>query len=1066
MKKLPLLLFLSLLLSPVFAQKNKPATAPPPPTANGQSPTVNESLLSSIQWRNVGPYRGGRSAAVTGVAGKPNLFYFGATGGGIWRTQDGGRTWENISDGFFGGSIGAIEVAPSDNNVIYVGGGECTVRGNVSSGTGMWKSEDAGRTWMPTGMTKSRHIPRIRVHPTNPDVAYAAVLGDLFKASNERGLYRTRDGGKTWQRIHFVNDNVGAVDICLDPTNPRIIYTSFWKIRRTPYDLSSGGAGSSLWKSTDSGDTWTEITRSEGLPKDTIGIIGVAVSAVRPDRVFAIIESQTGGVFRSDDGGKKWTKVNDDRNLRQRAWYYTRIYTDTKDEDVVYVMNVAYHKSKDGGKTFQSKYAPHGDHHDFWVAPEDPKRLIIGDDGGAQISYDGGETWSTYHNQPTAQFYRVNTDNHFPFRIYGAQQDNSSVRISHRSDGGSITERDWEPTAGGESGHHAIDPTNNDIVYGGEYHGFLSRIDHKNRTMRPINVWPEDNMGHGAEDAKYRFQWNFPLFFSPHDPKKLYAASNHLHLSTNEGQSWTTISPDLTTNDKARQKSSGGPITQDNTSVEYYCTIFAAAESKRVRDLIWTGSDDGLVQLTRDGGKTWANVTPEALPRWTMINSLEPDPHNDGGCYLACTGYKQGDYAPYLFKTKDHGKTWTKITTGIDAEHFTRVVRADPKQPGILYAGTEQGMYVSFNDGGAWQKFQQNLPIVPITDLTIKDDHLIAATQGRAFWIIDDITPLHQIVTAPDFMSKGNLAEKALHLFQPAPSYRMSGGSFKGSKTAGENHPNGTVVHFFLKNKPGEKDTVALAILEADGDTVKLFSNQKLPAAWENRGGKLSGLKAGSNSFVWNHRYADAEKFDGMILWSYDLEGPKAVPGTYRVRVSAAGKSEEQTFRILTDPRTNVSGQTFAQQFDFVQSVGAKLTEAHRAIKEIRNVRSQTKTLVEGLPSPVGEGPGARLKPIRTLAAKMDSTMTAVEEAIYQTKNRSSQDPLNFPVRLNDKLANLMGQTQEGDFPPTQQATEVREMLFRLTDEQVAKWKAVKERDLPELNRLVRELGVDLIRVK
>lgn len=1055
MKQFTLFVLLFSFQTALFAQKNRPATPAAPALQ-----TVNEALFSSLQWRNIGPFRGGRSAAVTGVPGKPNLFYFGATGGGVWRTEDGGRSWESISDGFFGGSIGAIEVAPSDPNVIYVGGGEKTVRGNVSSGSGMWKSEDAGRTWKSVGLKNSRHIPRIRVHPNNPDIAYAAVLGDLFKPSNERGLYRTLDGGKTWQHILFVNENAGAIDLCLDPTNPRILYASFWNVRRTPYSLSSGGEGSSLWKSTDSGETWTDITRNEGLPRDTVGIIGVAVSHTRPDRIWAIVESQNGGVFRSDDSGKKWARVNDDRNLRQRAWYYTRIYADTQDEDVVYVMNVAYHKSKDGGKTFSSKYAPHGDHHDLWIAPENPKRMIIGDDGGAQITYDGGETWSTYHNQPTAQFYRVTTDNAFPFRIYGSQQDNSSVRIFHRTDGYSIGDRDYEPTAGGESGHLAVDPTNNEIVYGGEYHGFLSRMDHDKRTNRPINVWPEDNMGHGAEDAQYRFQWNYPVFFSPHDPKKLYVASNHLHLSTNEGQSWQTISPDLSTNDKSRQKSSGGPITQDNTSVEYYCTIFAAAESPRVRDLIWTGSDDGLVHITRDGGKNWQNVTPPDLPKWTMVNSLEPDPHNDGGCYLACTGYKQGDYTPWLFKTKDYGKTWTRITEGIGQEDFTRVVRADPRQAGILYAGTEQGMYVSFTDGRSWQKFQQNLPIVPITDLTIKDNHLIAATQGRSFWIIDDLTPLHQIARAPDFLTKGDLSQKDLHLFQPAPSYRMRGGSFKGSKTAGENHPNGTIVHFFLKNKPGEKDTVSLVVLDLNNDTIKVFSNQNLPKGWETKGGKLNELQAGGNTFVWNHRYPDAEKFEGMILWSYSLEGPKAKPGTYRVRLSGFGKTEEHRFDILQDPRTSATAQDFAQQFDFVQSVSAKLSEAHRAIKEIRSLRGQLKTITGALPK------GEQFKPIRDLAAKMDSTMTSVEEAIYQTKNRSGQDPLNYPVRLNDKLANVMGQAVRGDFPPTQQAIEVRDMLFRLTDEQLEQWKIVKERELPELNRMVRESGVDLIRIR
>lgn len=1051
MKRILLFCCLITLQAALFAQKPKPAD---PVTPNSG---VDAARFGSVQWRNLGPFRGGRSAAVTGVPGKPNLFYFGSTGGGVWRTQDGGRSWENISDGYFGGSIGAIEVAPSDPNVIYVGGGECTVRGNVSSGTGMWKSEDAGRTWKSAGLKSSRHIPRIRVHPSNPDIAYAAVLGDLYKASDERGIYRTRDGGKTWQRIHFVNENVGAVDLCMDPTNPRILYAAFWRVRRTPYDLSSGGAGSSLWKSTDSGETWTDLTQNEGLPKDTLGIIGVTVSPVRPDRVFAIVESQTGGVFRSDDGGKKWIKVNEDRNLRQRAWYYSRIYADSKDEDVLYVMNVAYQKSKDGGQTFQAKSAPHGDHHDFWVAPEDPKRLIIGDDGGAQISYDGGETWTTYHNQPTAQFYRVTTDNAFPFHIYGAQQDNSTVRIAHRTDGGAIGENDWESTAGGESGHIAVDPSNNDIVYGGEYHGFLNRVDHKNHTSRAVNVWPEDNMGHGAEDAQYRFQWNFPLFFSPHDPKKLYAASNHLHVSTNEGQSWTVISPDLTTNDKNRQKSSGGPITKDNTGVEYYCTIFAAAESPRVKDLIWTGSDDGLVHVTRDGGKNWTNVTPPDLPKWTLINSIEPDPNSDGGCYIACMGYKQGDYQPYLFKTKDFGKTWIKITDGIAAEHFTRVVRADPQQPGLLYAGTEQGMYISFNDGKSWQTFQQNLPIVPVTDLTIKENHLIAATQGRSFWIIDDLSPLHQIMAG---LASGHAPESTMQLFQPAPSYRMPGGSSKGSKTSGENQPNGTMVHFFLKNKPQAKDTVVLTILENDGDTIKVFSNQKLPGEWETKGGKLENLKAGGNLFVWNHRYPDAERFEGMILWSYGLEGPKAVPGTYRVRLSASGKTSEQSFTILPDPRSSATPATFAIQFDFVQSVSAKLTQAHRAIKEIRNIRGQIKSITSTLPK------GDQYKGIKDLASQMDSTMTHVEEALYQTKNRSGQDPLNYPVRLNDKLANLMGLTVDGDFPPTDQAMAVREKLFRLTDEQLLIWKSIKEKDLPELNRRVRESGVDLIRLK
>lgn len=1037
-----LLSLLTLCLSaPVFSQTNK--TTSPAPTPK---PAFEESLYNAIEWRCVGPFRGGRSAAVTGVAGQPNLFYFGGTGGGVWRTTDGGRTWENISDGFFGGSIGAVEVAPSDPNVIYAGGGEVTVRGNVSYGTGVWKSDDAGKTWKSMGLKNSRHIPRLRVHPDNPDIVYAAVLGDLFKSSPERGIYRSKDGGKIWERVLFVNEDVGAVDLCMDPTNPRILYASTWRIRRTPYSLNSGGPGSGLWKSTDSGDTWTEITRNEGLPqKDTIGIIGVTVSPANPQRVWAIIEAEKGGVFRSDDGGKKWTKLNDDRNMRQRAWYYTRIYADSKDEDKVYVMNVAYFVSKDGGKTFTSKNAPHGDHHDLWVAPDDPRRLIIGDDGGAQISYDAGVTWSTYHNQPTAQFYRVTTDNDFPYRIYAAQQDNSTVRIRHRSNGNSIGERDWEPTAGGESGHIAVDPANNDIVYGGEYHGLLTRVDHRSKATRAINVWPEDNMGHGAEDAKYRFQWNYPIFFSPHDPKKLYACSNHLHVTTNEGQSWQTISPDLTTNDKIRQQSSGGPITQDNTSVEYYCTIFAACESPYEAGLLWTGSDDGLVHVSRDGGKNWTNVTPAALPKWCMINSVEPDPFRKGGLYLAATSYKSGDYKPYLFHTADYGKTWRMIVDGIAPEHFTRVLRADPNRAGLLYCGTEEGMYVSFDDGKNWQPFQLNLPAVPVTDLAIKNDNLIAATQGRSLWMIDDLTVLYQL--------KDDLKNKAFHLYQPMPSYRTDGSQVKNSKSAGTNHPGGVMLHFFLKDKPGEKDTVKLEILDAAGKIIRTYSNQ-------SKEDKLDGLKAGGNRFSWNLRYTSAKKFDDLILWSTSLNGPRVVPGDYRVRLSVKGASEEQPFTLLPDPRTATKPADFQQQFEFTKACSDKLSDIHTAIKQIRDLRAQMKNLTERLPDE------ARLKPLRNQVKMIDSLMTQVETTLYQTKNRSNQDPLNYPVRLNDKLGMLMELSADGDNPPTDQAVEVQNMLFGLIDAELTKWKMLQDQQVPALNRLVHELGVDVVRVK
>ena len=572
-------------------------------------------------------------------------FYFGATGGGVWKTEDGGITYKNISDGYFGGSIGAIAVAKSDPNVIYVGGGEVTVRGNVSSGYGMWKSVDAGKTWTSIGLPQSRHIPRIVIDPQNPEIVYAAVLGNIYKPTQERGVYKSINGGKTWKKVLFANSLSGAVELVMDPSNPRNLYAATWRLQRTPYSLSSGGEGSALWKSTDRGASWTEISKHDGFAKGTLGIIGVTVSPINADRVWAIVENKDkGGVYRSDDGGKSWKHVNESRALRQRAWYYTKIYADTQDVNGVYVMNVAYHHSTDGGKTFVAQRAPHGDHHDLWIAPEDNQRMIIGDDGGAQVSYDGGKTWSTYYNQPTAQFYRVTTDNAFPYRIYVAQQDNSTIRVKHRSFGRSIGEDDWESTAGGESAHIAIDPTNNEIVYGGSYGGFLTRVNHEKETVRGINVWPDNPMGYGAEGMKYRFQWNFPIIFSKHNPKRLYTFSNHVHVTENEGQSWNIISPDLTRNDPDKLKSSGGPITQDNTGVEYYCTIFAADESPLQEGLLWVGSDDGLIHLTKDGGKNWTNVTPKGMPAWMMINSIEPSPFEAGTCYVAGTRYKMGDF--------------------------------------------------------------------------------------------------------------------------------------------------------------------------------------------------------------------------------------------------------------------------------------------------------------------------------------------------------------------------------------------------------------------------------------
>ncbi len=1037
-----LFVLMLMIFSPAAEAQNKRKSKQAEPEA-----IYSKDLYSALEYRLVGPFRGGRSAAVTGVPGEPNLFYFGAAGGGIWKTEDGGRTWGNISDGFFGGSIGSVAVAPSDRNVIYVGGGEKTVRGNVSSGYGVWKSEDAGKTWRASGLEKSRHVSRMAIHPDDPNIIYAAVMGNIYKPTQERGVFKSTDGGLTWKKVLFANDLAGAVDLKMDPTNPRIIYASTWRVQRTPYSLSSGGEGSALWKSTDSGETWKEISKNEGFPEDTLGIIGVTVSPVNPNRVWAMVENKDkGGLYRSEDGGEKWTRVNEERKLRQRAWYYTRVYADTEDENVVYVLNVKYHKSTDGGKSFTTHNAPHGDHHDLWIDPNNSQRMIIGDDGGAQVTYDGGETWTTYHNQPTAQFYRVTTDNSFPFRIYAAQQDNSTIRIKHRSEESHITERDWEPTAGGESAHIAVDPLNSDIVYGGSYGGYLTRVNHKSKTERAINVWPDNPMGYGAEGMKYRFQWNFPIIFSRHNPKLLYTFSNHVHVSENEGQSWKLISEDLTRNDPARLVSSGGPITQDNTGVEYYCTIFAANESPLKEGLMWVGSDDGLIHVTRDGGGSWENVTPSGMPEWMMINSIEPSFFDEGTCYVAGTRYKLGDFTPYLYKTTDYGKTWRKITAGIDNEHFTRVVRQDPVKKGILYAGTETGMYISFNDGGSWEPFQLNLPVVPITDLAIKDNNLIVATQGRSLWMIDDLTVLHQLDGASK--AKGNF------LFKPRDTYRTKGSKGKESKLSGTNRDNGVMTFFNLPQFDKEKDSVYLNYLTPAGDTVASFFNKA-----EKKQEKLK-VEKGPNHFTWNMRTKGAEKLEGMILWWANLDGAKVVPGTYKVVLSVNGEGMEQTFEVLPDPRSEATLEQMEEQYAFVSEVNQTVDRAHESIKKIRKINDQLDAFIKQYED------NKEVADLVQKAKDLKKSLSDIEKALYQTKNRSNQDPLNFPIRLTNKLGHLNSLVTLDDFAPTEQDVQLKDELVLEINKELEAFDALVTEEVENFNNAFNESRLNYLLVE
>ena len=996
----------------------------------------DQSLYNSIEYRLIGPFRGGRAGTAVGVLNNPNLYYMGTAGGGVWKTEDSGSTWEPISDGYYGGSIGAIAVSESDENIIYVGEGEQTLRGNVSSGHGMWKSTDAGETWKYIGLPKSEHISRIRIHPENPDIVYVGVIGNLWKPNSERGLYKTNDGGLTWEKILYVSDKAGIGDLVIDPNNSRIIYATTWQMKRNGYRMDSGGPDSKIFRSYDSGKTWEDISEFNGLPSFPWGIVGVAISPVNSKRIWVMVEADNGGLFRSDDGGNNWKKVNSNRALRQRAWYYTRIYADTQNEDKVFVLNVSYGVSTDGGKTFTLKNAPHGDHHDLWIDPNNNMRMVMADDGGAQVSNDGGDNWSTYFNQPTAQFYRVSTDNSFPYRIYGAQQDNSTVRIKHRTSSSSITERDWEPSAGGESAHLAPDPKNNDIVFGGTYKGYMMMQDHSNGQIRSVNVWPDNPAGSGAEVMKYRFNWNFPVMFSPNNPDKLYAGSNYLHISENSGQSWKTISPDLTRNIPETIMSSGGPITQDNTGAEYYANIFAIAESKLEEGVIWVGSDDGLIHITKDGGKTWENITPpkKLSPKLNMINSIDPSPFKKGKAYIAATSYKFGDYTPYLYKTEDYGKSWTLITDGINSSYYTRVVRSDKKREGLLYAGTEWGMYISFDDGNSWSEFQLNLPVTSIRDLEVKDNDLVVATHGRSFWIIDDLTPLHQL-------NENNHDDDAI-LFKPDLSYRMaqSGGwNRPNNLLSGQNHPNGVIINYYIK-KLQEDDYLRIDILNMDGSIIRSFTNNQdkysqagnddksvmvgnpvlsnpndIDSALSSDNIESLSPRNGGNRLIWDMRYPGFKSFEGMVLYSSPNVGPKVTPGKYNIKMTYNDLVFQEEFEIVKDPRVKISQADYQDQLEFLIDVRDEVSKANQQIIDIRSIKNNMNFILDKTKGN---------NQLQEMINKYLDDISVVENNIHMTKNQSRQDPLNFGIRINNRIAFLLADSQRGDYPPTDQSKE------------------------------------------
>ncbi len=1028
-------------------------------------------LLKDLKYRSIGPFRGGRVTAVAGSAAQPYTYYFGATGGGVWKTTNSGASWAPLTDDFLKtGSVGALAVSESDPNILYVGMGEQPIRGNASHGDGVYKSIDGGRSWAHVGLAETRQIGRVRIHPKNPEIVYVCALGHMSGPNPERGVFKSDNGGKTWKQSFTRGDKAGCVDMVLDPANPNILYAGFWQVIRTPYSMESGGPGSGLFKSTDAGETWTEIGRNPGGPsKGVQGKIGIAVSPANPDRLWTIIEAEDGGVFRSENAGKTWTRVNDQRMLRQRAWYYSRIFADPVKPNTVYVLNVGFHRSDDGGKTFTAIQTPHGDNHDLWIAPNDPNRMIEGNDGGANVSSNGGRSWSTIMNQPTAQYYRVALDDDFPYGIYGAQQDNTTLKVKSRGNSGAITENDWHPVGGGESGWIAPDPKDSNIVYAGSYGGLLTRYDHRSGQVRTVNVWPDNPMGAGAEAMKFRFQWNFPLLFSPHDPNVLYTGGNMVFRSTNEGQSWQAISPDLTRNDKSKQGSSGGPITQDNTSVEYYCTIFTIDESRLTKGLIWAGSDDGLVHVTRDGGKTWTNVTPgkDIMPEWIQINSIDASPHDPATAYVAATAYKSDDHRPYLYRTTDYGKTWKKIVTGITGNAFTRVIREDPNRRGLLFAGTETGLFLSLDNGDNWQQFQLNLPIVPITDLAFhkRENDLVIATQGRSFWVFDDLPILHQLTD--------KIRTSAIHLFEPKPAYRYAGpgpNRRSGGGAAGQNPPTGVVVNYLLQAKP--KGEVTLEFLDPAGKLIKKFSSKAVeaPAAArpaaddDDEDGPRAPAPparvpaaAGMNRFTWNMRYPDATTFPGMIYWAGTSNGPLAVPGSYTVKLTVDGETLAQPFVIKKDPRMGGSVSDLQKQFDLALQLRDKVSQANDAVIKIRDIRKQIEELIAR---------AATVKSVVDAGKKLAAELTAVEQELYQTKNQSGQDPLNYPIKLNNKLAALLSVVQSSDTAPTAQSNQVFEDLATKANGPLRRLDSLVTTDLAAFNKLVRDSAVPAVILK
>jgi photosystem II stability/assembly factor-like uncharacterized protein len=991
-------------------------------------------FFKGLRWRNIGPNRGGRSIASAGVVGHPNEYYFGATGGGLWKTTDGGTTWNPVTDGqLHSSSVGAVAVSESNPDIVYIGMGEACLRGNIMQGDGVYKSIDAGKTWTHVGLENTQIISRIRISPTNPDVVYVAALGHPAAPNDDRGVFKTEDGGKTWKKIFFRDSKTGAIDLAVDRNNSKVLYAAMWEAYRVSWQASSGGPGSGLFKSVDGGETWTELTKNPGMPKGIIGRIGVAVAGTDSSRVYALVEADEGGVFRSDDGGKTWSKSNEDRKLRQRAFYYTHIFSDPQNADTVYALNTGFYKSIDGGKTFNITLRPqHGDNHDLWIDPTNPKRMIESNDGGANVSTNGGQTF-TREDFPTAQLYHVATTHEFPYQVCGAQQDNSTVCVQStgggRGGGGGSFAAIYA-VGGGESGYIAPSPKDPNIFYAGSQGALLTRYDRRTGMERDIEVYPRFFSGEAAATLPDRWQWTFPIVFSPFDSNTLYTSSQFLYKTTNDGQSWQKISGDLTKHDPKTLGDSGGPITHDQNGPEIFGTIFAIAPSRKEPNTIWTGSDDGLVYITRDAGKTWTNITPPEIPNLARVSIIEASPTKAGTAYVAAKNYLQDDRAPYLYKTDDYGKTWKTIVNGIKKDDYVHAVREDTKRPGLLYAGTEHGIYISFDDGANWQSLSLNLPDTQVSDIVVQDHDLVIATHGRSFYVLDNISPLRQLT--PEVA-----ATSALHLYIPENPIRRA---------------QPLSIDYFLKTKAGK---ITIDILDAKGNVIRAYSgppDEKASAqtnAAEDEGFRPQparvGLDAGLNRFTWNLRYPGATTFPGMVLWSASVnEGPLAVPGEYKVRVTANGLTQTQPFRITEDPRVTLSRADLQANFDLSKKVLDRVGEANQAVIDIRKIREQINDRLKKNDSSQIHSAGEALR----------AKLTEVEEAVYQVRNRSGQDPLNFPIKLNNKIGHLLEVIEGGqDAKPTDQTYAAFKELSAELDVQLAKLKSALDTDLPAFNK-------------